>query len=102
MLSPEKTRWTSSYDVMQRYVQLRPLLSDLDYVEVEALLPTASQNRAIYDLMSLLLELQILTKDLQRDDLTLEEVRDAFYFVIEDFPDMVVWGKVLRSVTAPI
>jgi len=72
------TRWSSTYEMLRRYKRLRRFLPLLNLDEIEDLLPSSRQDRDIDNLLTLLAELDLVTKALQAEDRTLVEVRNLF------------------------
>ncbi|KAG7354964.1 hypothetical protein IV203_004320 [Nitzschia inconspicua] len=80
------TRWSSTYEMLVRYKQLEEFLPKLGFVEVEDMMPNHSQKLTIDLLMSILTDLQSVTKALQAENRTVLEVRDLFDEVIKTYP----------------
>ncbi|KAG7352365.1 hypothetical protein IV203_008413 [Nitzschia inconspicua] len=80
------TRWSSTYEMLVRYKQLEEFLPKLGLVEVEDMMPNHSQKFTIDLLMSILTDLQSVTKALQAENRTVLEVRDLFDEVIKTCP----------------
>ena len=66
-LKKNDTRWSSTYDMMKRYIKLRPLLRDMPSVADFMLTPR--QDRSLDTLFENLSELQSATKELQSGNL---------------------------------
>ncbi|KAG7341354.1 hypothetical protein IV203_023305 [Nitzschia inconspicua] len=80
------TRWSSTYEMLVRYKQLEEFLPKLGLVEVEDMMPNHSQKLTIDLLMSILSDLQSVTKALQAENRTVLDVRDLFDEVIKTYP----------------
>jgi hypothetical protein len=80
-----KTRWSSTYAMMERYVQLSDSLDPRD-PELADVLPDARQHRKIVELVEILKNLDHVTKILQTDSILLADIRTIFDKVISDYP----------------
>ncbi|KAH9108067.1 hypothetical protein AeMF1_016685 [Aphanomyces euteiches] len=92
-LSPKTrnaTRWSSTYAMFQRYMDIKGFLRFLDDREVESMLPTVSQDREISDLLETLDDLNSATVALQDSEISLSDVRDIFDEAIETYPQAIV------------
>ncbi|KAH9102731.1 hypothetical protein AeMF1_020740 [Aphanomyces euteiches] len=92
-LSPKTrnaTRWSSTYAMFQRYMDIKGFLRFLDDREVESMLPTVSQDREISDLLETLDDLNSATVALQDLEISLSDVRDIFDEAIETYPQAIV------------
>ncbi|KAH9118961.1 hypothetical protein LEN26_011855 [Aphanomyces euteiches] len=92
-LSPKTrnaTRWSSTYAMFQRYMDIKGFLRFLDDHEVESMFPTVSQDREISDLLETLDDLNSATVALQDSEISLSNVRDIFDEAIETYPQAIV------------
>jgi hypothetical protein len=80
------TRWSSTYNMIQRYFQIQPQLSAL--VELLELLPTPLEVDALSKGFRHLFNFDSITIMLQRDDIPFIEVRNIFDVLVKDFPVM--------------
>ena len=81
------TRWSSTYGMLTRYVQIRELLPLLNSDTIHYLLLAASENRHIDSIISSLQPLNSVTKQLKDDNITVSDCRTFFDAVIEIFPE---------------
>ena len=80
------TRWSSTYEMIDRYFKIQPQLSAL--VELLTLLPTPVEVDTLSRGFKHLESFQAITIMLQRDGIPFTEVRGIFNLVIADFPEM--------------
>lgn len=80
------TRWSSTYEMIDRYRKIMPFLKKLDIENFDALLLLKKENEEVDELFIKLCDLQSVTKILQCDNTTLSEARVLFDAVIEDHP----------------
>ena len=81
------TRWSSTYEMLKRYLELRPMI-DSSSIELATLLPNATENLMTEILFRDLKKFQSITLKLQSEDVDLGQVRVLFDAVIRDFPDL--------------
>lgn len=81
-----ETRWSSSFEMLRRYSEIKAFVSDLHDPVVDELLPNTAQDRKIESLLSILSDLNVVTVELQKESLTMSTIRAIFDTVIEDFP----------------
>ena len=77
------TRWSSKFEMLKRYVQLRDYIDDIVPVQLQ-LSPSINSN--VSDLLKQLGQLDTLTKFLQTEDRQFYEVRKAFDEAAKLFP----------------
>lgn len=80
------TRWWYSFEMVKRYTQIREDVEEIDSPDVDILLLTTGQNRRVDTLMSMLKDLESVSKLLQSDETKLADVRGEFYYVIDTYP----------------
>ena len=80
------TRWSSTYEMIDRYFKIQMQLSAL--VELLELLPTPLEVDTLSRGFRCLENFQAITKMLQRDRIPFTEVRGIFNLLVNDFPDM--------------
>ena len=80
-----RTRWSSSIEMLQRYTKIRQHLSALEDDVIDAMCLTNSENRRIDVLLKKLDPLESVTKSLQHEGRTVSEVRILFDAVIENY-----------------
>jgi hypothetical protein len=81
-----QTRWSSTYQMLNRYTQIRDFLPLLEIDELDEKLLNNRQNRDVDSLIEELNDLNSVTLELQRDDITISEVRGIFDYVLEKYP----------------
>ena len=81
------TRWSSSYQMVQRYVELREYLALLESDEVDALSLTPAENRRADALLLQLKPLESVNKVLQTNSTTVSDARALFDAVIQKYSD---------------
>ena len=79
------TRWPSIYHMLERYIQLKQFLDSSD-VELAEYIPTALEDILIRTILDDMNKLHSITALLQKDSITLGQVRDLFDSVIKHFP----------------
>ena len=82
------TRWSSAFSMLKRYIELREILPRLNDATVDALMPTAPQNREIDGLFRMMVELEEIQLDLQHEQCTLLSTRDNFDVLLSRHPEM--------------
>jgi hypothetical protein len=80
------TRWSSTYQMIDRYFKIQMQLSAL--VELLALLPTPIEVDTLSRGFKCLQKFQDITIMLQRDAIPFTEVRGIFNLLVVDFPEM--------------
>jgi len=82
------TRWSSTFEMMQRYCNIRHHLPEIDHPEVQELLLSEEENSDTDALLKRLTDLNSVTVELQSDCTTLEDCRVLFDGVLEKYPLM--------------
>ena len=82
------TRWSSTYDMIKRYLEINEVVETIDTQSIIDKLLSRTDHRKIEHLMLKLKLMQDVSKELQRESLTLDEARDLFDGVVDEFPDM--------------
>ncbi|ETP03122.1 hypothetical protein F441_19885 [Phytophthora nicotianae CJ01A1] len=85
-LRPNATRWSSTYDMVARYVRIRDEIKQVD--AVLDLIPKAAMHRKIGALLGDLQVFHSVTIKLQSEDLSLADVRLLFDSVLQRFPSL--------------
>ncbi|KAE9274409.1 hypothetical protein PR003_g29614, partial [Phytophthora rubi] len=80
------TRWSSSFEMLQRYERIRPQIKTVE--AVEELIPTGASHRKLIELLQHMKKFDSVTKKLQCDGIDLADVRLLFDSVIADYPCM--------------
>ena len=81
------TRWSSSYQMVQRYVELREFLALLESDEVDALSLTPAENRRADALLQQVKPLESVNKVLQTNSNTVSDASVLFDAVIQKYSD---------------
>lgn len=87
-IATNKTRWSSEFEKVKRYTELRSCMDDGDDSDVDFIFPTASENRAIDSIEDILRQLDELTRELQFADTNISDTRIAFSVLTEHFPEV--------------
>lgn len=82
-----RTRWSSTFHMLQQYVRMRDVLPKLKSDDIAAISLTPSENRRIDGLIQQLKPLESVTLELQRDCTTVSDARTLFDAVMHEFPD---------------
>lgn len=77
------TRWSSTIQVIKRYVELRTYLLDLNCSEVNEIMLDRKEDLILDRLCSKLSDLSSICKRLQQDPTTLSDARALFGTVID-------------------
>ncbi|ETN17673.1 hypothetical protein PPTG_05418 [Phytophthora nicotianae INRA-310] len=85
-LMPHATRWSSTYDMVARYVRIRDEIKQVD--AVFDLIPKAAMHRKIEALLGDLQVFHSVTIKLQSKDLSLADVRVLFDSILQRFPSL--------------
>jgi hypothetical protein len=85
------TRWSSTYAMLKRFFEIKPFLDESD-PDISCWLPSGIEFLTLQELLKHLENFNSVTKELQKEDLDMSEVRDLFDGVIEVYPMM---GKYL-------
>lgn len=83
-----ETRWSSTFNMLKRYFEIFDAVETIGTMSIQDKLPTRVQHRHLEELMVQLKQMEDITKELQRQDLTLDEARDLFDGTMDLFPDM--------------
>ncbi|POM71659.1 Hypothetical protein PHPALM_11737 [Phytophthora palmivora] len=83
-LKVNTTRWSSTFNMLQRYVKIRDAIKMV--TAVEDLLPRPSTHRKIVQLVEKLKDLDSVCINLQKEDRTLADVRLLFDAVASKYP----------------
>ncbi|KAG3111568.1 hypothetical protein PI125_g9014 [Phytophthora idaei] len=86
------TRWSSTYEMLQRYVKIRAHIRQLE--AVEDLTPRSGKHKKLVSLLSHLEKFESVCKRLQSEATSMSEVRLLFDSVVSDYPIM---GEYLKS-----
>ncbi|KAE9339410.1 hypothetical protein PF008_g11585 [Phytophthora fragariae] len=80
------TRWSSNFEMLQRYERIRPQIKTVE--AVEELIPTGASYRKLLELLQHMKKFESVTKKPQGDGIDLADVRLLFDSVIADYPCM--------------
>ncbi|RQM24204.1 hypothetical protein B5M09_007767 [Aphanomyces astaci] len=83
------TRWSSTFNMLKRYIELKPFLWAIADDSIDVLRLNVVENREVTALLVTLEDLNSITLALQGDECSLLEVRQIFDTVIEDYPNAV-------------
>ncbi|KUF85263.1 hypothetical protein AM587_10005540 [Phytophthora nicotianae] len=97
------TRWSSTYEMVERYLKLQPLIVQLGHnllveYEIQPLLLRRAEHERVKSLARDLEKFEGVTKELQKATLTLSAVRRLFDQVVKEFPAL----ETRLAATAPI
>lgn len=81
------TRWSSCFEMLKRYKEIKNFLPLLLIPELDELLPSTLEDREINNILVKLNDLESITKTLQREDINLNDVRCLFDEVIQEYPE---------------
>jgi hypothetical protein len=81
------TRWSSAYLMLQRFLALKEFIDPMN-TELAALMPTAEELISLQLLSKEMLKFQSVTMQLQKDGITMHEVRVLFDAIIEEHPNL--------------
>lgn len=82
------TRWSSTFEKLLRYFELKGILPKLKSEEVDGLCLTAAANRRANHLLDVLCDLKSVTIPLQRSGTMLADVRGLINAVIDIHPSI--------------
>jgi len=96
------TRWSSTTDMVHRYLKLKPFFVSMDdSVELVDYWPSARENNELLELDIVFGKLNSVTKALQRESINLADVRTLFDEVIKIHPIMIKYlannAKIVHS-----
>ncbi len=80
------TRWSSTAAMLHRFQRIKAFITKLEIPDIDEHVPTYREQKHMDSLCAKLQDLDSVTKALQRDSLTISEVRELFDAVIEKFP----------------
>ena len=86
-ITRDTTRWSSTFDIISRYVRLREFLVDLGSSDTDDLCLNSSENRRVDSLPVRLKDLESVSKSLQKESATIAEVRVLFDAVMDQYPE---------------
>ena len=81
------TRWSSTFAMLKRYNELRPILCEINDPEIVDLLPSPAEERTLSKISSDLDLFDSVTVVLQKETIDLFDVRILFDDLIEKYPD---------------
>lgn len=100
-IKKNETRWTSTYEMLERYVRLLPYLSQIQDPHIVKKFLNPSENLLVKELVNDLELINKMMKYLQRDDITLADARTCFDAVLQEFPQLSYYlspnAKILHS-----
>ena len=86
------TRWNSVYDMLERFLELAPILDNCEFCEETTLMiPETAERKKIGVLLKILAKCKVASKFLQSHDpniVNMISVRNCFDDLITSFPDM--------------
>lgn len=81
------TRWSSTFDMIQRYFKLKFYIGQIE--EVEDFLLSKSEEKALTQALDMLMDFAATTKYLQGTDVSLADVRAVFDKTLDKYPHLV-------------
>lgn len=81
------TRWSSTFEMVVRYTQIREFLPSLESEEIDLISLSPSENRRVDTILLELVPLESVNKKLQSDSTSVSDTRALFDATIEAFPD---------------
>lgn len=89
MILNNVTRWSSTYEMFRRYMEIREFVADMDLPEVTFILPSNADNAIIENIISKLADVDSVEKLLPSDTAALAEVCALFDAVIYEHSETV-------------
>ena len=83
-----ETRWSSTYNMLARYFKLHKRIEENWDDEILGKMPTRIQYNHLEQITTMMVNLNAITKQLQKADLTMAEGRGLFQLAIEFVPIM--------------
>ena len=80
------TRWSSTYEMLHRYSEIREFLPLLEINEIDEGLLSIRENRDADSLIEELKDCETVTKALQSDSTTMADVRTLFDAISKEYP----------------
>ena len=71
--------------MVQRYLKLEPFLDNDEYEEIEGHILSSCEIWKAKWLCEISFDLNLITKELQKDDINLSTIRDLFRFAMESY-----------------
>lgn len=81
------TRWSSTFQMLKRYIELIPAIREMDIAEINDLLPSNAKHSSITQLLETLSVMDSVCKQLQSESTTIADVRALFDAIITKFPE---------------
>ncbi len=85
-LGANRTRWSSTYVILERYLRVREHILKLDIPGIVTLILTPTEDKTIESLCSKLSDLDSVAKALQSDNMTVHEASVLFDSIIDSYP----------------
>jgi hypothetical protein len=82
------TRWSSYYSMLKRFMLLKGFLADFPAAEFRGLLPSLQQEHELTELLEHLKTFESVTKALQREAISMADVRTLFDELVDEYPGM--------------
>lgn len=86
-----RTRWSSVFDMLLKYVDLRPVVLNLHLKDVDELLLEKRDDRCVDDLLIKMRDLDSVTKAVQKDTASLADIREYFDETIDKYPSTAAY-----------
>ena len=88
-LGANRTRWSSTFVMLNRYLQIRQFIGLLHISGIEELMLTPTEEKEAEKLCQMLSDFDSVTKALQSNTVTLSEVRVLFDSIITAYPSTI-------------
>ena len=87
-LGANTTRWSSTFVMLQRYLDIKEFITQLDIPGIETLMLSPAEDKKIENLCVKLSELDSVTKALQSNTIPFYKVHILFDSIIQEYPEL--------------